>query len=85
MVIIFFLVVVAILGVMYVSSTRSNAKKKSAILEDEAVTFEDKMLYLQKESNKRLKDIDTTLDYFFWFLVISLVLTVVYGVMQSLP
>lgn len=35
------------------------------------------LIKLQRESNKRLKDIDTTLDWFFWIMIIGLVGTVI--------
>lgn len=35
------------------------------------------LIKLQRESNKRLKDIDTTLDWFFWIMIIGIVGTVI--------
>lgn len=40
-------------------------------------SYEDKMLLLLAESNKRLKGIDTTLDWFFWIMILGGVLFIV--------
>jgi len=57
---------------------RSKDNKNVADLQNEAVTYEDKMLLLQKETNKRLRDIDTTLDWFFWIMVFSFLIYIIY-------
>lgn len=48
------------------------------------MTFEDKMLLLQEDSNKRLKGIDTTLDWFFWIMVVVGIWYLIAFVMASM-
>lgn len=77
---IFIFIALALAGCIYLINQRNKANKKAELIEKEAFTFEDKMILLQKQANKRLKDIDTTLDYFFWFFVISLFIYFIYAV-----
>jgi hypothetical protein len=48
-------------------------------------TFEEKMLLLQGESNKRLKGIDNTLDWFFWIMIIGSVIYGFFALMTLMP
>jgi len=65
-----FFVILAIIGVVYFIR-QNQAKKNKEQLEISGLPFEEKLILLLKESNKRLKGIDTTLDYFFWFMIIG--------------
>lgn len=40
----------------------------------EETNFEKKMIELQEQANKRLKGIDSTLDWFFWLMIIGVVI-----------
>lgn len=64
----------ALVFCLYLINQRSQANKQALKEFEEAPTFEDKMIILQKASLKRLRGIDTTLDYFFWFMVIGVAL-----------
>jgi uncharacterized integral membrane protein len=67
------LVVILFFSIMAVIN-RTDKRKEFRMMSEEAKTFEDKLLLLQHESNRRLKDIDTTLDWFFWIMIIGGVL-----------
>ncbi|MGM0931944.1 MAG: hypothetical protein ACQEWD_00715 [Bacteroidota bacterium] len=47
-------------------------------------TNEEKLISLQQQTNKYLKSIDYTLDWFFWILIIGLVLTVISYVLGAM-
>lgn len=76
--------VIALAGSLYLFYQRSKANKKAAQEFENAPTFEDKMMILQKASLKRLKGIDTTLDYFFWFFVIGLAFYFLYYLVTAM-
>jgi len=71
-----FFVVIGIIGAVYFIR-QNQAKKNKEEIETSGLPFEEKIILLLKESNKRLKGIDTTLDYFFWFMIIGFVLYVI--------
>lgn len=75
---------VALAGCLYLISQRSKANRKAAREFEKASTYEEKMMILQKDALKRLKGIDTTLDYFFWFFIAGLVLYFVYFFLKAL-
>lgn len=70
-VLVFFLIVASALY------TRSKKNKEFKELQEQAVTFEDKMLLLKSESNRTLKSIDYTLDWFFWLMILGVVIYVI--------
>ena len=51
----------------------SNSPEKVSNASETDNTFEDKMLILQAESNKRLKGIGYTLEWFFWIMILGIV------------
>jgi len=69
-------VVIAVIGVVYFIRQNQEKKNKEQI-ETSGLPFEEKLILLQKESNKSLKGIDTTLDYFFWFMIIGGVMYII--------
>ncbi|MBE7641048.1 hypothetical protein GUB10_11950 [Salegentibacter sp. BLCTC] len=68
------IIVFAIL--IYAIYSRSQHNKKVDLDFEQIESNEEKMILLQKQANKHLKGIDTTLDWFFWLLIIGIVLTV---------
>jgi hypothetical protein len=81
---IFTVLVVAIAFSLYTINKRSKQNLIIVAENEEAKTFDEKMLLLQKESNNRLRGIDNTLDWFFWIMIISFVLTFLYYLMAEL-
>lgn len=69
------IIVLAIL--IYTIYTRSQHNKKVDIGFEQIESNEEKMIMLQKQANRHLKGIDTTLDWFFWLLIVGIVLTVI--------
>lgn len=41
--------------------------------EDQCLELKKESIDLQKVANKRLKDIDTTLDWFFWIMILGII------------
>jgi len=78
------IVAIALLFTVMALQRRSKHNKDIAALNKEAVTFEDKMLILQKESNRSLKGIDNTLDWFFWLMILSIILSSLYAFFSSM-
>ena len=67
-------VLISIIGILFIVINQRNKKNKEiAKRQSQATTFEDKMLLLQEFNNERLKSIDTTLDWFFWLMILSFV------------
>ncbi len=62
----------------------SDNKTGNVITQEAHQTFEEKMLFLQRAQNKRLRSIDNTLDWFFWIMIIGFVLTFLNFVMTEL-
>lgn len=71
-----FFVIIGTIGTVYFIRKNQEKKNKEEI-ETSGLPFEEKLILLLKESNKRLKGIDTTLDYFFWLRIIGFVLYVI--------
>lgn len=40
---------------------------------EDLTPYQQEKIKLQKETNKRLKDIDTTLDWFFWIMILGII------------
>lgn len=68
-----FIILFALIITSYLWYSRSRNNKKIKELQNQAVTFEDKMLILKSQSNKTLKSIDYTLDWFFWVMILGFV------------
>lgn len=73
----FLILLVFFLIASYALYTRSKRNKEFKELKDQAVTYEDKMIILQNESNQTLKNIDSTLDWFFWLMILGVVIYVI--------
>lgn len=73
----FLIVLVFFLIVAYALNNRTKKNKEFKELQDQAVTFEDKMLLLKSQSNRTLKSIDYTLDWFFWLMILGAVIYVI--------
>lgn len=73
----FLIVLVFFLIVAYALNNRTKKNKEFKELQDQAVTFEDKMLLLKSQSNRTLKSIDYTLDWFFWLMISGAVIYVI--------
>ena len=78
------IVAIALLFTVMALQRRTKQNKEIATLNKDAVTFEDKMLILQKESNRSLKGIDNTLDWFFWLMILSIILSSLYAFFSSM-
>lgn len=83
--IVFIVVVLSLGGSLYLINLRSQAKKRAEKEFEHAKTFEEKMIILQKASLKRLVGIETTLNFFFWFFVIGLIIYFLYYFMAAMP
>ncbi len=77
------LIVVYFLVKFYKPKSVGLVPESGSVISEEDKTFEEKMLLLQKESNKRLKGIDNTLDWFFWIMIISFIISFFYIVMSA--